>query len=186
MVDSCRLHTQIYVYIYICILYTYTYIHIYTYIYICIYLHTFSCTLALTYRSSTIHFPSGGLPQDMLMYSALQRKKALRKTKLFTCACERCAGTGMPWGKPGDSHETSGGFMFFFSSISSHHVSKSFQTSRNTPNCDFAKRIIAKICGLNMIERQFWIVLGMQQLDAIGISLAKHMTALERTLLHDH
>jgi hypothetical protein len=50
----------------------------------------------------------------MLMYSALQRKKALRKTKLFTCACERCAGDGMPWGKPGDSHEKSGGFMVFF------------------------------------------------------------------------
>jgi hypothetical protein len=46
---------------------------------------------------------------------------------------------------------------WFFSSISSHHVSKSFQTSRNTPNCEFAKHIIAKVCGLNMIERQFWI-----------------------------
>lgn len=37
------------------------------------------------------------LSEDMLMYSALQRKKALRKTKLFTCACERCAGSnGVP------------------------------------------------------------------------------------------
>ena len=107
-------YTRRYMYIYIYVYYIHIHIYIYIHIYICIYLHTFSCTLALTYRSSTIHFPSGGLPQDMLMYSALQRKKALRKTKLFTCACERCAGTGMPWGKPGDSHETSGGFMFFF------------------------------------------------------------------------
>ena len=30
--------------------------------------------------------------QDMLMFSAVHRKKALRKTKLFTCTCERCQG----------------------------------------------------------------------------------------------
>eukprot|EP00435_Cladocopium_sp_Y103_P037355 s2023_g9.t2 len=38
------------------------------------------------------------LSEDMLLYSALQRKKALRKTKLFTCTCERCAGSN---GAPG-------------------------------------------------------------------------------------
>ena len=111
-----------------------------------------------------------GAPQDQALHLRL---RALRRHR---------DAMGKTGGQPRNIRWLHG----FFSSISSHHVSKSFQTSRNTPNCDFAKRIIAKICGLNMIERQFWIVLGMQQLDAIGISLAKHMTALERTLLHDH
>ena len=50
-------------------------------------------------------FPPRFFPQDMLMYSALQRKKALRKTKLFTCTCERCAGRRGCHGETGRPRE---------------------------------------------------------------------------------
>ena len=151
-------------------MYIYIYTHTHRYIYIYIYVHTFSYTP--TYHSS----PPAGLPQDMLMYSALQRKKALRKTKLFTCACERCercAGGAMePWGKPGDSHERSGGFMVFFRAFikpSCQSCLKIYVKHLGTPQTlsllNNAKHIIAKVCGLNMIECQFWMVLAMQQLE---------------------
>ncbi len=154
--------------------------------YVYIYVHTFKCTP--TYRSSTIHFPPAD-SQRTCWCTALcsERRRSARPSS--SPAPATAASAAQATGCHGENRGTATKnpvASWFFSSISSHHVSKSFQTSRNTPNCEFAKHIIAKVCGLNMIERQFWIFLGMQQLDAIGISLAKHMTALERTLLQGH
>lgn len=121
---------------------------IYVYIYTSIYVHTFGYTL--TYRSSTIHFPSSrpptghvdvqrpaakeGAPQDQALHLRLRALWALRRRRW------------MPWSH-GENRGTatkrpvaSWVFSSIYKAIMSIMSQNLCETSRNTPNCEFAKQ----------------------------------------------